>query len=946
METIAAPLEIRLFGTFDARVHGEPMPHLRSRAGQWLLALLVLRHGDPVERAWLAGTLWPDSDEEKALYNLRRNLTDLRQALGPEAYRLESPTARTLRLDLSDACVDVASFDEALAHSSKDEGGSLHPSCLILHPSQVAVEVYRGPLLEGCLEEWVLPERDVREQAYVRALETLGTQAMDRGEPLEAARHLRRGVSLDPLRESMQRALMQALAAGGDAAAAIQVYRDLRLLLHREMRIAPAPETTAVLERIRGQSRLNATTHATAAAPAAPPPRRIPQPVSTLIGRQSEVQEIRTRLGAARLVTLTGAGGVGKTRLGIQVAEEVAEEYPDGVWFVELAALSDSSLVPRALASALSIREEPDRTLAETLLEALRPKTLLLILDNCEHLIEACARLIENILTGCPYVCVLATSREALGVGGEAAWRVPSLSVPTDRPFSTGEKNAVSILLEYDSVRLFVHRAALVRPDFRLTTENVRAVAEICGSLDGMPLAIELAAARLKAMSAEQIASRLGDRFRLLTGGSRTALPRQQTLRATLDWGYDLLAEEEKRALRWLSVLAGGWTQEAAEAVCGDCGMRNVDCGLTEQAATGSAGRGSPNPKSEIRNPQWEVLDLLERLVDKSLVVYEEQAVGARYHLLETVRQYGRDRLLESGENETAHERHCDFFLQMAEDTEPQLVGNEQTALLAQLEVEHVAGQEQITGLVDSREIYLIFELNPDGGEYDIASGSYQYWRKNRQPNDGAASVGTDPNRNHSYKWGCCGGSSSNPASETYRGVAPASTPEVAAMERFVNSRVIGGRQQIAVAITFHTYGELILWPYGYTFDALPPDMWPDDHAVFVALGQAMAASNSYQAMQASGLYTTDGDFVDWAYGRHRIFAFTFEMYPSSFGGEGFYPPASVIAAQTARNRDAVLYLLGNAGCPYATIGKAAERCTDGRANPPHWMYVPLVASR
>ncbi|MEO7911311.1 MAG: M14 family metallopeptidase [Roseiflexaceae bacterium] len=255
-----------------------------------------------------------------------------------------------------------------------------------------------------------------------------------------------------------------------------------------------------------------------------------------------------------------------------------------------------------------------------------------------------------------------------------------------------------------------------------------------------------------------------------------------------------------------------------------------------------------------------------------------------------------------------------------------------------------LAGQEQITGLVDSREIYLIFELNPDGGEFDIASGGYQFWRKNRQPIGGSFQVGTDLNRNHSYKWGCCGGSSSSPGSETYRGVAPASTPEVAAMERFVNSRVIGGRQQIAVAISFHTYSELILWPYGHTSDELPPDMWPDDHAVFVTLGQAMAASNGYQPMQASGLYTTDGDFVDWAYGRHRIFAFTFEMYPAQvvFGDSGFYPPATVIATQTERNRAAVLYLLEQAGCPYATIGKAAERCTNGRANPPHWAYLPL----
>jgi hypothetical protein len=252
------------------------------------------------------------------------------------------------------------------------------------------------------------------------------------------------------------------------------------------------------------------------------------------------------------------------------------------------------------------------------------------------------------------------------------------------------------------------------------------------------------------------------------------------------------------------------------------------------------------------------------------------------------------------------------------------------------------AGQEQITGVVDSREIYLIFALNPDGGEFDIASGSYQYWRKNRQPNVGSAFVGTDLNRNHSYKWGCCGGSSTNPASETYHGVASTSTPEVAAMERFVNSRVIGGRQQIAVAISFHTYGELILWPYGYTFDDLPPDMWPDDHAAFVALGRAMAASNGYEPMQSSSLYTTDGDFIDWAYGRHRIFAFTFEMYPSSFGGEGFYPSASVIGAQTERNRSAVLYLLENAACPYAVAGKAAARCTNGRSNPPHWVYLPL----
>jgi len=251
--------------------------------------------------------------------------------------------------------------------------------------------------------------------------------------------------------------------------------------------------------------------------------------VSTLIGRQSEVQEIRTRLSAARLVTLTGSGGVGKTRLAIQAAEEIAVEFPDGVWFTELAALSDPSLVLRTLASALNIPEEPGRPLLETLLDALRPKALLIILDNCEHLVVACARLMESILSGCPQVRVLATSREALGVAGEVAWRVPSLSTPTNRSFAFDAENAVAALIKFDSIRLFVDRATLVRPDFELTNENMRDVNDICGSLDGMPLAIELAAARLKAMPVDQIASRLGDRFRLLTGGSRTALPHQQT---------------------------------------------------------------------------------------------------------------------------------------------------------------------------------------------------------------------------------------------------------------------------------------------------------------------------------------------------------------------------------------------------------------------------------
>jgi hypothetical protein len=253
-----------------------------------------------------------------------------------------------------------------------------------------------------------------------------------------------------------------------------------------------------------------------------------------------------------------------------------------------------------------------------------------------------------------------------------------------------------------------------------------------------------------------------------------------------------------------------------------------------------------------------------------------------------------------------------------------------------------IAGQDQITKLVDNREIYLIFSANPDGGEYDTAMGFYQLWRKNRAQNaDG--SYGTDLNRNHSYGWGCCGGSSDVPSSDIYRGAGPASAPEVRAIEAFVNSRDLAGVQQLTVAISFHTYSELVLWPYGHTFEQLPPDMVADDYDVFAVLGQTMALTNGYTPMQASGLYITDGDFVDWAYGVHRIFAFTFEMYPTLFTAEGFYPPGSVIAAQTERNRAAVLYLLENAACPYVVTGRQAEHCTNGRINPPQRFWLPVV---
>ena len=359
----------------------------------------------------------------------------------------------------------------------------------------------------------------------------------------------------------------------------------------------------------------------------------LPIRLSSFIGREREMAEIKRLLSAARLVSLTGAGGSGKTRLSIQVAADVVLDYADGVWLVELETLSDPLLLPQKIASSLGLRQEASRSLPEMLTAYLHERTLLFILDNCEHMIDAVAQWVDLMLRTCANLHVLTTSREALGIAGEATFHVPSLSLPDVRHLPPVEK-----LTDYDAVRLLVDRANNVSPGFRLTEQNALAVAQVCNRLDGIPLAIELAAARVNALSIEQIATRLDDRFRLLTGGSRTALPRQQTLRALIDWSYDLLTESERVMLRRLSVFAGGWTLEAAEAVC--------SCNY-------------PEPLDEM--------DLLARLIDKSLVVADGRDDATRYRMLETIRQYGRDRLTSSGEAETLRACHIEYFLNLAE---------------------------------------------------------------------------------------------------------------------------------------------------------------------------------------------------------------------------------------------------------------------------------------
>jgi len=391
-------------------------------------------------------------------------------------------------------------------------------------------------------------------------------------------------------------------------------------------------------------------------------PNNLPVQLTSFIGREREMAEVKRLLGTTHLLTLTGTGGTGKTRLSLQVAADILETFSDGVWLVELATLSEPESLVETVAGVLGVREEPDRPLLNVMLNYLRAKNLLLILDNCEHLIAAVARLSDTLLRSCPNLRILASSREALGIAGETTWGVPSLSLPDlFRNTLTGAE-LIETLSQYEAVRLFTDRATAVLPSFAITNENAPAVAQICWRLDGIPLAIELAAARVKVLTLDQISKRLDDSFRLLTGGSRTALPRQQTLRALIDWSYDLLSDAEKKLLRRLSVFVRGRTLEAVEEVCSGDGVES-----------------------------WEVLDLLTQLVDKSLVSREVESSGeARYYILESVWQYGQMRLEEAGETFALREKHLDYFLQFAEEAEKKLYGPEQVEWLEKLEFERL----------------------------------------------------------------------------------------------------------------------------------------------------------------------------------------------------------------------------------------------------------------
>ena len=635
-----------------------------KKAGS-LLKLLALAPAHRLHREQAMDLLWPDLDPKAALNNLHYALHVARRTLEPSAPAGAASGYLHLRgesLALSPegpVWVDVEAFEQAASTARH----SLEPAAY-----RAAIDLYSGELLpQDRYEAWAEQRRAELRGLYLWLLVDLASVCEGRRELGEAIEALGRVVAEDPTHEGAHVGLMRLYALLGRRREALGHYERLRDALLGEFGSEPEAASARLHEEIWAGTFPHSDSPPAAGfspeqeAPTSPAgaARRhnLPLARTSFVGREHETLEVKRLLAMTRLLTLTGAGGCGKTRLALKVARDLVGAYPDGVWLVELAALSDPALVPQAVAKALGVNEQPNRPLVETLEDALRSRKTLLVVDNCEHLVEAVVRLVDALLDSCPSLRVLATSREPLSAAGEVTWVVPSLTVPYTRQ---EEAYTPQELEGYESVRLFVERASQRDPSFELTPRNGQAVAQVCRRLEGIPLAIELAAGRIGVLSAEQLASRLEDFLRLLTGG-RTADPRHRTLRATLEWSHELLSEAERALFRRLSVFAGGWTLEVAEEVCSGEGVEQDD-----------------------------VLELLSELVDKSLVVVEagEDRVP-RFRMLEPVRQYGQERLHESGTAERVRERHAKYYLALAQEAEPELEGANQTRWIDRLEAEH-----------------------------------------------------------------------------------------------------------------------------------------------------------------------------------------------------------------------------------------------------------------
>ena len=639
----------------------------RRRKAAALVKLLALAPGHQLHRKEVTDLLWPELDPRAATKNLHQALHHARRTLEPaNAPAAAASRHLLLREEQLALCpdaslwVDVEAFLEASATARRAREPAAY---------RAAIELYAGELLpEDRYEEWAKQRRAELRRTYLDLLVELAVLHEERVEYEPAIEALQTVVAQEPPQEEAHAALMRLYALAGRPQEALRQYERLEKVLSDASGREPHDVSRLLRDEIAAGRLPLSSVASRGATPEDPPslgPHNLPAQRTSFVNREREMLELKRELAMTRLLTLTGSGGTGKTRLAQEVAKDLVGAYPDGVWLVQLAGLSEPELVAQVVAATLGVRERPPRPLSATLAEELRAKNVLLVVDNCEHLIEAVADLTDELMGSCPKLRILATSREPLRVPGEVVRRVPSLPVPepTDPALLTKEG-----LTRFAVTRLFLERAPRMReedPAFSagsVSEGSVQAVARVCRKLEGIPLAIELAAARTATLSVEQIEERLEDSLKLLTTGYRSADPRHRTLRATLDWSYALLSEAERVLFGRLSVFAGGWTLEAAEAVGSGDGV----------------GEG-------------EVLDPLSRLVDKSLVALEEGEHDGviRYTMLEPVRQYARERLRESAEEDAVQGRHAGFFLALAEEAEPELAGTQQEAWLKRLEREH-----------------------------------------------------------------------------------------------------------------------------------------------------------------------------------------------------------------------------------------------------------------
>ncbi len=607
----------------------------RLRKARGLLKLLALAPGHRLHRDQAVERLWPGMNPEAAANNLHYAMHVARRTLEPAALANTASRYLTLRGDLLVLCpdgplwVDVEAFEHAAATARRHGEVAAY---------RAAVQLYAGDLLPADLyEPWAEEKREQLRRSYHALLSELAGLYEEREEYGSAIEALRREGSCEPDRVESHANLMRLYSLAGQRHEAILQYEQLRNVLRERLGEEPGVEIRRLYEAIRAgnfPAVPSPTADRPCREPSYPAPNNLPAPLTSFIGREEALLEVKRLLSMTRLLTLTGAGGSGKTRLALEAARDLSGAYPEGAWLVELAPLSDPDLVAQAVAQALGVREQSGRPLTESLTDHLRAKEeLLLVVDNCEHLVDAAAHLAVVLLESCPRLRILATSREPLGVPGEVVWAVPPLSVPGGDLVPTVES-----LMRTEAVRLFQDRARSRLPGFGLTEGNVGAVGRVCRKLEGIPLAIELAAARMGALAVEQVAQRLEDSLNVLTGGSRTAESRQQTLRATLDWSHELLSEPERMLFGRLSVFAGGWTLEAAEEVCSGEGIERGD-----------------------------VPDVLSKLVDKSLVVAQTNRDGTlRYRMLEPIRQYALEKLREDGATQRIRERHVHCYLAFA----------------------------------------------------------------------------------------------------------------------------------------------------------------------------------------------------------------------------------------------------------------------------------------